>query len=169
MATPNWKYEYLGVHTHKKQNSSSCSTTCRVMPFNIAKSNTDKVITTMVIRPHDDRTYCARSAFTHLGLWQKLYNCSLHHFTVSQFGCNLKVGLSRSPVWGIGDLGDQGFARSVARLWVHIRSPLTHAFCLVPFLSCLAGSESVSARPFNDSYCSRSYCFIEQQKNWAMW
>ena len=31
----------------------------------------NKVITTMVIRPLDDRTYCVQSAFTHLGLWQK--------------------------------------------------------------------------------------------------
>ena len=43
-----------------------------------------KVITTMVIGPLDDRTYCARSAFTHLGIWQKLYDCSLHHFSTSQ-------------------------------------------------------------------------------------
>ena len=27
----------------------------------------------MVIGPLDDRTYCARSAFTRLGLWRKLY------------------------------------------------------------------------------------------------
>ena len=37
----------------------------------------------MVIGPPDDHTYCARSAFTHLGLWWKLNNCSLHHFTTS--------------------------------------------------------------------------------------
>ena len=44
----------------------------------------NKVITTMVIGPLDDQTYCARSASTHLGLWQKLNDCSLHHFTTSQ-------------------------------------------------------------------------------------
>ena len=43
-----------------------------------------KVITIMVIGPLDDCTYCARSAFTHLGLWQKMYECSLHPFTASQ-------------------------------------------------------------------------------------
>ena len=32
--------------------------------------------TTMLIRPLDDCTYCARSAFTDLELWQKLYDCS---------------------------------------------------------------------------------------------
>ena len=32
----------------------------------------DKVITTMVIRPLDEHTYCDRSAFTQSGLWQKL-------------------------------------------------------------------------------------------------
>ena len=29
----------------------------------------NKVIATMVIMSLDDRTYCARSAFSHLGLW----------------------------------------------------------------------------------------------------
>ena len=36
----------------------------------------------------DDTTYCARIAFTHLELWRKLYDCSLHHFTTCQ--CILK-------------------------------------------------------------------------------
>ena len=45
----------------------------------------NKVITTMVIRPLDDRTYCARSAFTHLGFWPKLYDCSRYHFTASEW------------------------------------------------------------------------------------
>ena len=43
----------------------------------------DKVITTMVIRPLDDRTYCARSAFIRLGLSRKLCDCSQDHFTAS--------------------------------------------------------------------------------------
>ena len=47
-----------------------------------------KVITTMVIELLDDRTYCAPSAITHLGLGQKVYNCSSYHFTTSQ--CILK-------------------------------------------------------------------------------
>ena len=33
----------------------------------------DKVIAITVIRPLDDLTYRVRSAFTHLGLWQKFY------------------------------------------------------------------------------------------------
>ena len=33
----------------------------------------------------------ARSAFTHLGLWRKFYDCSSHHFTASQ--CVLKCAL----------------------------------------------------------------------------
>ena len=43
----------------------------------------NKVITAMVIRPPDDRTYCVRCAFTHLDLWRKLYNCSWHYFTAN--------------------------------------------------------------------------------------
>ena len=46
----------------------------------------DKVI------PHNDDQAAGRlhllCSFTHLGLWQKLYDCSLHHFTTSQ--CSLK-------------------------------------------------------------------------------
>ena len=34
--------------------------------------NNNKIITTMVIRPLDDHTYCAQSVLTHLGLWRKL-------------------------------------------------------------------------------------------------
>ena len=57
----------------------------------------------------DNHTYFAQSAFTHLGLWRKLYDCSMHHFAASQcvlkcdridifvelhpIGWNLKLGL----------------------------------------------------------------------------
>ena len=47
----------------------------------------NKVITTL----DDGRTHCPQSAFTHLGLWRKLYDCSLHHSTASQ--CVLKCAL----------------------------------------------------------------------------
>ena len=56
--------------------------------------------------------------------------------------------------------GGQGWAHSVARPWVPITSSLTHMVYLVPFLSYLAGSKSVSARPSdpdtmtNDKYRS---------------
>ena len=43
-----------------------------------------KISTTMVTRPHDDRTYCARSAFTHLDLWRNLCDCSMYRFTTNQ-------------------------------------------------------------------------------------
>ena len=36
-------------------------------------------------RPLDHHTYYARSAFTHLKHWRKLYDCSLEHFTTSQW------------------------------------------------------------------------------------
>ena len=52
------------------------TTYCRSAAYWVRILATDayKVITTMVIGPLDDRTYCARSAFTHLVLWRKLYN-----------------------------------------------------------------------------------------------
>ena len=43
----------------------------------------------MVIRPLNDRTYCAEYEFTHLGLWQNLYDC--HYFAAIQ--CVLKCDL----------------------------------------------------------------------------
>ena len=50
----------------------------------------DSIVTsTVVIRPLDDRTYCAWSAFIRLGLWWKLL--SWHHFAASQ--CVLKCAL----------------------------------------------------------------------------
>ena len=59
----------------------------------------NKVITAMVIGPLDDHTYCAaRSAFTHLGLWRKMDDCSLHHFASSRYilRCILLTFLSTS-------------------------------------------------------------------------
>ena len=50
--------------------------------------SSDKLITTMVIRPLDICSYCAQSAFTHFGPSRKLFDCSRHHFTASQ--CFLK-------------------------------------------------------------------------------
>ena len=78
----------------------------------------NKVTTTMVIRPLDDRTYCIRYAFTHFELWQKLYDCSRHKFTATKmsyqtcsidifidlqpFGCNLKRCFSTTRFWDCG-------------------------------------------------------------------
>ena len=126
----------------------------------IHRINTDKVITTMVIGLLDDndRTYCAQSAFTHLGLTRKMHDCSLYHFTTSQ--CLLK----RAPltfsstsnqlveIWKGGGLLDPGFE---GRGWQHlialqrvpISSSLTNMVHPLPFLSYLGGYKSVSARP----------------------
>ena len=49
----------------------------------------------MMVGPLDDHTYFARYAFTHLGFWWKMYDCSLHHFATSY--CNLKYALLRFP------------------------------------------------------------------------
>ena len=54
-----------------------------------------KVIATMVIWPLDDHTYCA-----HLGLWRKLYDCSLHHFTTSQC-ISIELPLVANDVYGV--------------------------------------------------------------------
>ena len=83
-----------------------------VVYFEVASSSSfqeiqNKVITTTVIRSVDDRTYCVRYAFTHLGLWRKLLRlftaslqsqkmpyqtCSIDIFVDLQlFGCNLEL------------------------------------------------------------------------------
>ena len=49
-------------------------------------------------------------------------------------------------VWGTRR---SGWANSVASPWVPISSPLTHMVHLLPFVGYLAGSNSVSARPFD--------------------
>ena len=81
--------------------------------------------------------------------------------------------LFQPPVWRIrGERGGWGWAHSVAHPWVPISSPLTHTVYLLPFLSYLAGSKSVSARPpvrppvrpgYDDKYRSRSHRFVEWQ------
>ena len=53
-------------------------------------------------------------------------------------------GTFRPP--GLGAWG-RGWAHSIAHLWVPISSPLTHMVYLLPFLSYLAGSKRVAARP----------------------
>ena len=101
----------------------------------------NKVIITMMIGPLDDYTYCARSAFTHLGLWPKLYDYSMHHFTTSQFilKCALfslftlsstsnrltkiwKADFS-TPIFGVFG---RRWAHSIIRLGAPISSRLTH-------------------------------------------
>ena len=83
----------------------------------------NKLITILVIRPFDDRTYCVRFAFTQLGLWRKLYDCSSIKFRDRK--CRFKRALftflsisngldaitkwnfsTPPPVWGVrGDVG----------------------------------------------------------------
>ena len=109
---------------------------------------------TMVIRSLDDRNYCARSALTRQGLWWKLYGCSWHHFTASQYvlKCvlltlpstpNLKRRLTdpRFGVKGSGQLWKDPFDRPPM---VPISSPLTQMVYLSPFLNYLASSKHIS-------------------------
>ena len=115
-----------------------------------------KVIITMVIRPPlDNRTYCVRSAFTQLGVWQKLYDCSRHKFGASK--CLIKRTLLT-------------FSRLLARQCVPFSSTLIHFVHLLSFLSYVfTGSKSVSVRPpvwpgYDNKHNSRSYPFVERQQ-----
>ena len=88
-------------------------------------------IITMVIRPLDDRTYCARSAVTHLGLWRKPYVCSWHHITVSQ--CVRRQGSLSSFItkWGIRiprgrfDVESPNFTWTFTPVWSTITPDMT--------------------------------------------
>ena len=60
-----------------------------------------KVITTMVIGPLDDHTYCTRSALTYLGLWRKLYDwfiASLHNQQMHPKMCFIDIFVNLQPV-----------------------------------------------------------------------
>ena len=54
----------------------------------------------MVIRLLDDCTYYARCALSHLRLWQKLQDCSWHHFTTSWCSnmCPIDIFVDLRPV-----------------------------------------------------------------------
>ena len=111
----------------------------------------NKVITTMAIEPLDDHRYCARSVFTHLGLWRKLYDCSLHHSTTSQciilqcvrltfsttslssVGWNLMGRLFDPRFEELGGGGGRGWAHLIAHPWVLISALLTHGLSLTVF------------------------------------
>ena len=76
--------------------------------------------------------------------------CSIDIFVNLQLvGRNLEGGLFNARFGGLwGDVRDWGWAHSTAHPWVSISSPSTHVVYLLPFfLSYLAGSKSVSARP----------------------
>ena len=143
----------------------------------------------MVIGPLDGHTFCARSAFTHLGLWRKLYDCSLHHFTTSQsiLACALLPFSSTSNrlagIWN-GDFSTPGFSGwwgHGGRGWA-IRKPV-HGFLLAPYwqicsisyrfelFSWLQGRFRSSVRPparpsDQDTMTNTalSYRFVERQK-----
>ena len=61
-----------------------------------------KIITTMLIQPLDDHKIVFYLRFTHLELRQKLYGCSLNHFTASQWfvKCTLLTFWSTSNLLG---------------------------------------------------------------------
>ena len=87
-----------------------------------------------------------------------LCSSSLHYFTTSQWVIKFAVltVLSTSnrlavdfstPGLGVQGFGGYGWTRLIACLWIPISSPLTHMVDLLPILSYLAGSKSISARP----------------------
>ena len=93
--------------------------------------NFNKVITTIVIRPLDDSTWCVQSRAP-LDWAHRVGSSS---------------GLITIVVMTLLKLGWSGWAHSVARPCIRISSPLTHKVYLWLFLSYLAGSQSVSTRP----------------------
>ena len=107
--------------------------------WKLRRHHLNKVITTMVIRPLNDRTSCVRFALTHLGLWRKLYDCSMHHFRTRKFyqTCCINVFIDLQPfsynmkgrlrpiVWGLGKAWRFGIGRFDSPPWAPIRSPLT--------------------------------------------
>ena len=112
------------------------------------------------------------------------HTCSVYIFVDLQpFGCNFKRGLFELPLrapalsnfkLGLSSsrfkCGSRGWAHSIAGLLVRICFLLTDMAYLLPFLSYLAGSKVCPpADPpvrfeFDDSYRSRSHCFVDRQK-----
>ena len=88
-----------------------------------------------MIRPLDDRTDCARSAFTHLGVLAKDGRLLID---LQSFGLNLKGNFR--PL-GLGVRGYVGVCDRPVRQDAHdgfqfpISSPLTDIFYIVQFLS----------------------------------
>ena len=129
-------------------------------------------MTTLVTRPLDNCTYCARSAFAHSRLPAKARRLfiaplgsqpmdtqmgSTDNFVDHQsIGQNLKRGTFWSP-----------------SLWVRRRSLSIDIYGLyiLPFWSYLTGSKNVSVHlviwpRYDDPYSSSSYFFIEWQSLW---
>ena len=114
------------------------------------------VITTMVIRPLDDRTYCGRSAFTDLGALAKaarLFIASLHSQLMSFQMCHIGIFIDLQTVrWNLK--GDFSTPTPVCGYWyVEIddrpirwlaRGFSTYGLSLTVLR---AGSKSVSVRP----------------------
>ena len=83
-------YSEQVIAYYRRRCVSHCTT-------NLFKLN--NVITTMVIMSLDDRTYCVRSAFTHLRFCRKLYDCSWHYFRARNY-CVIYWHCCRPPtIW----------------------------------------------------------------------
>ena len=105
----------------------------------------NKVITTMVITPLDDPTWCGCRFATP---WFAVHGGSgLGSFDgpPKPLACNFKGGLFDPSRFG--ELGDRGCPHSIACPWAAFSSLLRNMVYLLTFLSHLAGSNSVSARP----------------------
>ena len=134
----------------KEPNSSCCSLSSQKYH---TKVMVKKVITTQWSTIESNRAYCARSVFTHLELWRKLYDFSLRYYTTSQCVLILwsidicadlqrltafKGGTVRPPFWGLGGMGNRRWAHSIT----HPSAPiLTHRASRTVFLSYLTGSK----------------------------
>ena len=121
----------------------------------------------MLLGPLDDPTYYTRSAFTHLGLRRKMYDCSLHHFITSQcvlLKCAMLTFSSNSNQLAEilkGDLSNPNLGRWRRRsggVGPFDRLPMGSCQLLIDtyrlsltILSYLDGPNSVSARPTTHS------------------
>ena len=118
-------------------------------------STGNKVITTMMIRPLDDCITCVQSAFTHLGFWRMLCDCSRQKFR--DIKCLIKRVLSTFS----------SNSNRLAAIWKgDFSTSLLHQFAGYGGRGGWGYSPKALFHPSppDDIYCCRSYCFIEWQK-----
>ena len=141
----------------------------------------NKVIATTVIRPLDDHTYCARSAFTHFGVLVKtvrLFIASLHNHPMCAQRCSTDSFVDFQPVgwnftggffncsgsglngrWGseLGPFKLSGPSNSNWHVW-----SISYRFWVTWLAPKAFSNIRLPIRPgYDHNYHSRSYCFDE--------
>ena len=102
---------------------------------------------------------------------QCILKCIDRHFRQPPIGwLKFESGTYRRTIWvRAGGRGGRGLAHSITHRWVLSSSPLTHVVYLLPFLSYLADSKSISTSPpirpgDDEKYRSRIHRFVGRQK-----